>query len=83
MPQINGTIGKWIRILNGARQGCGLSPEFPNAHGEETKKNRGEDLVEVRVGGHNINSLRFADDATLLSDSQQKYCRNCLTKQPN
>ena len=69
--RINGTIGKWIKIRKGARQGCGMSPDFFNLYGEEIIKLI-KDLEGVRLGGRNVNNLRFADDATLIADSEEK-----------
>jgi hypothetical protein len=68
--RIKDKLGKWIRILKGARQGCGLSPEFFNTYGEEIIENMKE-LEGIEVGGRNINNLRFADDAAIMSSSQK------------
>lgn len=53
IPRINGTTGKWIQMLKGARQRSVLSPEFVNARGEEIMVNK-EDFEGVRVDGPKI-----------------------------
>ena len=72
--RINGNLGTWIKILKGTRQGCVLSPDFFNIYGEEIMSEI-EDKEGVSVGGRNINNLRFADDAALIADSQEKLQR--------
>ena len=69
--RVNGKIGNWIKILKGARQGCVMSPDFFNVYGEEVMETI-QDMEGVKIGGRNINNLRFADDAALIADSEVK-----------
>ena len=59
---------------NGVGQGCILSPCFFNFHAEYIMRNAG--LVEaqagIKIAGRNINSLRYADDTTLMAESEEE-----------
>lgn len=44
-----------------------MSPDFFNLYGEEAIKSI-QDLEGIKVGGRSIDNLRFADDATLISE---------------
>ena len=63
----------WFQIGKGVRQGCILSPCFFNLHAEYIMRNAG--LKEVQAGiktaRRNINDLRYADDTTLMSESEE------------
>ena len=63
----------WFQIGKGVRQGCILSPCFFNLHEEYIMRNAG--LKEVQAGiktaRRNINDLRYADDTTLMSESEE------------
>ena len=64
----------WFQIGKGVRQGCILSPCFFNLHAEYIMRNAG--LKEVQAGiktaRRNINDLRYADDTTLMAESEEE-----------
>ena len=64
----------WFQIGKGVRQGCILSPCLSNLYAEYIMRNTGLDKAQVgiKIAGRNINSLRNADDATLLAESGEE-----------
>ena len=73
----------WFQIGKGARQGCILSPCLFNLHAECIMRNAGleEAQAGIKIAGRNINHLRYADDTTLMSESEEElksllgFCR--------
>ena len=67
----HGTID-WFQIGKGVRQGCILSPYLFNLYAEYIMKNAGLDEVQagIKTAGRNINKLRYADDTTLMAESE-------------
>ena len=63
----------WFQIGKGVRQGCILSPCLFNFYAEYIMRKAG--LVETQAGiksaGRNINNLRYADDTTLMAESEE------------
>ena len=63
----------WFLIGKGVRQGRTLSPCLFNLYAEYIMRNAG--LVEAQAGfkisGRNINNLRYADDTTLMAESEE------------
>ena len=57
----------WFQIGKGVCQGCILSPCLFNLHAEYIMRNPGleEAQAGIKIGGRNINSLRYVDDTTL------------------
>lgn len=64
---------EWFKIGKGVRQGCILSPLLFNLYAETImrKLDLDESIIGVKIGGRNINNLRYADDTTLLAESVQ------------
>jgi hypothetical protein len=62
---------EWFRIGKGVRQGCILSPFLFNLYAEVImrKLELDESKIGVKIGGRNINNLRYADDTTLLAET--------------
>lgn len=56
----------WFKITKGVRQGCILTPAHFNLYAESIMRrcNLYESSIGVKIGGRNINNLRYADDAT-------------------
>ena len=71
----------WFQIGKGVRQGCILSPCSFNLYAEYIMKNSGleEAQAEIKIVGRNISNLRYADDTTLLAESEEKL-RSLLMK---
>ena len=64
----------WFQIGRGVRQGCILSPCLFNFYAEYIMRNAGleETQAGIRIAGRNINNLRYADDTTLMAESEEK-----------
>ena len=62
----------WFQIGKGVRQGCILSPCLCNLHAEYIVRNTGleETQAGIKIAGRNINNLRYADDTTLMAESE-------------
>ena len=64
----------WFRIGKGVRQGCILSPCLFNFYAEYIMRNAGleEAQAGIKIAGRNINNLRYADDTTLMAESEEE-----------
>ena len=62
----------WFQIEKGVRQGCILSPCLFNFYAEYIMQNSGLDeaQAEIQIVGRNISNLRYADDTTLKTESE-------------
>ena len=71
----------WFQIGKGVHQGCILSPCLVNLYVEYILRNAGleEAQAGIKIVGRNINNLRYADDTTLMAESQQEL-RSLLRK---
>ena len=63
----------WFQIGKGIRQGCILSPCLFNLHAEYIMRNAGLDEAQagIKIARRNINNLRYADDTTLMAESEE------------
>ena len=63
----------WFHIGKGVRQGCILSPCLFNFYAEYIMRNTGLDEAQagIKIAGRNINNLRYADDTTLMAESEE------------
>ena len=63
----------WFQIGKGVGQGCVLSPSLFNLYGEYIMRNTGleEAQAGIKIAGRNINNLRYADDTTLMAESDE------------
>ena len=68
----HGTID-WFQIGKGVHQGCILSPCLFNLCAEYIMRNAGLDeaYTGIKIAGRNINNLRYADDITLMVESEE------------
>ena len=63
----------WFQIGKGVRQGSILSPCLFNSYAEYIMSNAGLEEVQagIKIAGRNINNLRYADDTTLMAESEE------------
>ena len=71
----------WFQMGKGVHQGCILSPCLFNFYAEYTMRNAGleEAQAGIKIVGRNINNLRYADDTTLMAESEEEL-RSLLMK---
>ena len=64
----------WFQIGEGVRQGCILSPGLFNLYAEYIMRNSGLEEVQagIKIAGRHINHLRYADDTTLMAESEKE-----------
>ena len=64
----------WFQIRKGGRQGCILSPCLFNFYAEYIMRNAGleEAQAGIKIAGRNINNVRYADDTTLMAESEEE-----------
>ena len=69
----HGTTG-WFQIGKEVRQGCILSPCLFNLYAEYIMQNvrLNESQAGIKIAGRNINNLRYADDFTLISETEEE-----------
>ena len=64
----------WFQIGKEVHQGYILSPCLFNLYAEYTMRNAGLDKAQagIKIAGRNINNLRYADDTTLMAESEEE-----------
>ena len=64
----------WFQIGKEVHQGCILSPCLFNLYAEYIMRNAGleEAQAGIKISGRNINNLRYADDTTLMAESEEE-----------
>ena len=64
----------WFQIGKGGCQGCILPPCLFNLNAEYIMINAGLDEAQagIKIAGRNINNLRYADDTTLMEESEEE-----------
>ena len=64
----------WFQLGKGVCQGYILSPCLFNLYAEYIMRNVGleEAQAEIKIAGRNINNLRYADDTTLMAESEEE-----------
>ena len=71
----------WFQIGKGVPKGCILSPCLLNFYAEYIMRNAGLEKAQagIKITGRNINNLRYADDTTLMAESEEEL-KNLLMK---
>jgi len=64
----------WLQIGKGVCQGCILSPRLFNLYAEYIMRNAGLEKTQagIKIPRRNINNLRYADDSTLMAESEEE-----------
>ena len=64
----------WFKIQKGEPQSCLLPPCLFNLYAEHIMRNAGLDKLQagIKKGGRNINNIRYADDTTLMAESEEE-----------
>ena len=64
----------WSQIGKGVHQGCILSPCLFHFYAEYIMRNAGLEKAQagIKIAGRNINNLRYADDTTLMAESEEE-----------
>ena len=64
----------WFQIGKGVCQGCILSSCLFNLYAEHIMRNAGLEEAQggIKIAGRNINNLRYADDTTLMAESEEE-----------
>ena len=64
----------WFKIEKGVQQGCLLLPCLFNLDAEHITRNvRLYELqAEIKIGGRNVNNLRYANDTTIMAENKEK-----------
>ena len=64
----------WFQIGKGVCQSCIFSPCLFKLYAEYTMRNAGleEAQAGIKIAGRNINNLRYADDTTLMAESEEE-----------
>ena len=72
----------WFQIGKGVHQGCILSPCLFDFYAVYIMRNAGleEAQARIKIAGRNINNLRYGDDTTLMSESEEELKKVKLTE---
>ena len=64
----------WFQIGKGVSQGCILPPSLFNLYAEYIMRNAGLDEAQagIKIARRNINNLRYANDTTLMAESEEE-----------
>ena len=64
----------WFKIGKGVHKGCILPPCLLNFYAEYIMRNAGLDEAQagIKTASRNINNLRYADDTTLMAESEEE-----------
>ena len=64
----------WFQIRKGVPQGCILSLCLFNLYAKYIMRNAGLDETQsgIKIAGSNINNLRYADDTTVMAESEEE-----------
>ena len=64
----------WFQIGKGVLRGCILSPCLFNLYADYIMRNAGLEQAQagMKIAGRNINNLKYADDTTLMAESEEE-----------
>ena len=64
----------WFKIEKGVSEGCLLSPCLFNLYAKHIMRNPRLDKLQagIKIGRRNTNNLRYADDTTLMAESEEE-----------
>ena len=64
---------EWFQIRKGVCQGCILSPCLFNLYAEYIMQNARLDVAQagIKIAGRNINNLQYANETTLMAESEE------------
>ena len=64
----------WFQTRKGVCQGCILSPYLFHLYAEYIRQNARLDEAQagIKIAGRNINNLRYANDTTIMAESEEK-----------
>ena len=68
--RVNNDTSSFQKTKRGVRQGCVLSPDLFNLYNEVIMRNL-EEHPGIKVGGKNVNNLRYIDDAVLIGENEK------------
>ena len=70
---VDGTMD-WFKIGKGVHHGCIWSPCLLNLYEEYIMRNAGLDEAQVgiKISRRNINNLKYADDTTLMAETEEE-----------
>ena len=73
----------WFKIGKGVCQGCILSPCLFNLYAEHIMQNVGLDESQsgIKIARRNINNFRYADDTTLMAESEEELSSLLMVKE--
>ena len=77
----HGTLD-WLKIGKGVHQGCILSPHLFNLYAEYIMRNAGleEAKAGIKIARRNINNFKYADNTTLMAESEEEELKSLLMK---
>ena len=77
--KIEDSISNWTTIRRGVRQGCMISPLLFNFYTEHIMRESKLENEGIRIGGRQVNNLRYADDTVILAGNVEEL-QNMITK---
>ena len=75
--RIRQDMSDWVNIARGVRQGCVLSPTLFSLYTEMVMRKISH-MDGLRIGGLNVNNIRYADDTAIVADSEEQL-QNLIT----
>ena len=68
--RLENELGEWKSVKRGVRQGCVMSPDLFSLYSEVILRDL-EGMPGIKVGGKNINNIRYADDTVLIATTEE------------